>query len=69
MKEFIITSTTTSLDTNAIISAHETTSGQCISIVLLTFSITSYPLRILFGGASFSACFIGEFKSTDASQP
>lgn len=66
---FLITSTTTSLDTKATISAHETTSGQCISNALLTLSITSYPLRILFGGASFSACFVGESNKTEPSQP
>ena len=63
------TAATTSLATKATMSAQETTPGHAFSSADLTLSIIWNPRRLRFGTASFSACFVEEFKSTEPSQP
>lgn len=58
-----------SLAAKVIISAQETTPGHSASTRLLILSMKPNPLTVRFGGASFSAWFVVEFRSTDASQP
>uniref|UniRef100_A0A0A9ESV6 Uncharacterized protein n=1 Tax=Arundo donax TaxID=35708 RepID=A0A0A9ESV6_ARUDO len=63
-------SATLSLAANARMSAQETTPKQACSMRPLMRSITSKPLRLVFGPASFSAVLpFVESISTDASHP